>query len=79
LPISNQRPEFVSEITQTPMVTENPLASESEKKSVFDLFKEKSGSVDDLKGKMLTQFPGLDSRTMTKLQCNQLVDWLKSL
>lgn len=79
LPIANQRPEFVSEITQTPMVTTDPLASDAEKKIVFDLFKSKAETVENLKGKLAEKFPGLDSKVLTRIQCDQLVDWLKSL
>jgi hypothetical protein len=79
LRVSHQSPEFVSEVTQTPMVTQEPRASEVEKKKLFDVFKVKAETVENLKGKMLEKFPGLDSRNLTLVQLKEVQVWLESL
>lgn len=79
LPISKQAPEFVSEVTQTPMVTQEPLADEDAKRQAFLLFKELSEKIPDLKSQMLAKFPGLDSKTMTRAQCAALLLFLDGL
>jgi len=79
LRVSSQSPEFVSEITQKPLVTEEPRASETEKKAIFDLFKAKSENAKDLKERMFASFPGLDSRNMTAKQAAEVKSWLESV
>jgi len=79
LRVSHQSPEFVSEVTQTPMVTQEPRASEADKKKLFDAFKLKAETVEDLKKKMLEKFPGLDSRNITLVQLKEVQVWLESL
>ena len=79
LPISRQTPEFVSEVTQTPMVTQEPLADDDTKRQAFLLFKQLSEKISDLKARMMDKFPGLDSKTMTKQQCSELILFLNSM
>ena len=79
LAVIKQSPEFVSEITQTPMVTQEPLADEDAKRQAFILFKDLAEKIPDLKAQMMAKFPGLDSKTMTRQQCAALILFLDSL
>jgi hypothetical protein len=61
------------------MVTQEPRASEADKKKLFDAFKLKAETVENLKKKMLEKFPGLDSRNMSLVQLKEVSIWLESL
>ena len=54
-------------------------ATDAEKKGLFAAFSEKVKSIPDLKARMSEQFPGIDSRTITKVKLQEVQSWISSL